>query len=115
MKKPIFRDLLYSFRHSQRVPLTTSFNHVHFFTLCVWISVTALLSFYGSLAVLSPIFFLNLTSFVLLLDRSESFHEDSWREGYKQFTALTIKCQDCPCCTVTHILTVLSFLSGKQM
>jgi hypothetical protein len=56
-KRPIFLDLLYSFRHSQRVPVTTSLNHVHFYIRCVWISVAALLSFYGSLAVLSRIFF----------------------------------------------------------
>ena len=83
------------------------------FKLCVWISVTALLSFYGFLTVLSHFFSLNplnaklnpichllallgahrilhvsrirvnLWSFVLLLDPSESFHEDSWRVRYK--------------------------------
>jgi len=70
--------------------------------VCVRISVTALLSFYGSLAALS-LFFFNLTSFVLLLDRSESMRTAG---GYVTscFTTLTMKCQVCLCCTVTHIL-----------
>jgi hypothetical protein len=82
------------------------------YTVCV--SETALLSFYGSLVVLSR-FFLNLRSFVLLLDPCESFHEDSWRVGYKLCYNANQEILGLPMLYCHPYSYCISFLSGKQM